>query len=258
MELIQEKSKMEYDEIQKKLIKIFQFNKENIILQGSSIVKNIRYFSDYDFITNIKRNYGINEIYDEFHKILKTIFDDTSLYFIEFKLQTNDNKKIRWFYDDNFNKNDFIQKFNNVAFCKIDIIVFYDNIFREASCIYNFNSKSDYVNNILKDIKEFKKDKNYFKVLKRIYLIEKLKNDKNNISLLNDVFNSELGLLYKNISNIDTIETIKKYYTDSLTKKRIDVNLSEIKYPINFKEKYNVDKNKLNKNSKELLKYFKY
>lgn len=261
MDINQEKNKSTYNEEQKFLIKLFKFGVEDIELKGSSIKQNIKFFSDYDFFTQIKRNYDIEEIYDEFHKILKNILDNDNTYFIEFKLQKNNGDKIRWFYNDTFNFNNFSKDFNNVDYCKIDIILYSDNRFIDASSIYNFNNKiitnEEYIKNINDDIKELKKENNYFKILKKLYLLYITKNDYNKIEYLQKIFNSELGLIYKNINNIDAIEIIKKYYNDAKTKKKIEVNLKDINYPYNYESEYKKQKIKLNEAGKKYYNILK-
>jgi len=260
MNIVEEKNNIDYNDDQKLLLNIFRFDKEEIHIKGSSNIKNIKIYADYDFYSRIKRKFNIDEIYNEFYKILSNILDNNDLYFIEFKIENN-KKKIRFYYDEDFSFKKFSENFKNIKFCKIDIVIYSEKEHRfiDSSCIYDFSNKKiiseDYEDIINDEIKNLKKDKNYFKILKRLYLLFKLKKNNNKIEILNKIFNSDLADLYKNINNITVIETVNKYYNDALTKKRIEHNLLEINYPINFNEQFKSDKKKLNTESKKIYDY---
>lgn len=259
MEITQEKQRMEYNDDIKKLMSIFKFTNNEIILNGSASLSAITYYSDYDFITHIKYNYSVEEVYDEFHKILIQILENNNCYFTEFKLQNIDGTKYKWFPNDNFKYSEFKNLFSKKTdFCKIDLVYFSNNRFIEASCIYKFYgkklSKEEYIKLIKKDAKELKKENNYYKVLKRIYSINKLEGDNTILLLLTEFFNSEDGKIYKIINNLDAIEIIKKYYNDAFTKKRIETNLNDFNIPYNYEKTYKNLKEKLNVDAKKVYK----
>jgi len=257
MDLLQEKFPIQYNEDVKKLISIFKFKSMPIDLRGSSSLANINFYADYDFYTKINANYNTNEIYDEFNKILRSILENENTYFIEFKIQSKSGKKYKLFPNDNFKLSVFSKHFNiNTDFCKIDIILFSNNRFIEASCIYSFYgeklTKKEYLIQLEEDISELKKEKNYFKILKRMFSIYKIKGNENKIKLLLQVFNSNLGNIYKKISNVEAIDIIKDYYnSEALTKKRIEVNLDELDYN---KSKFDKMKKELNDEAKKIYK----
>jgi hypothetical protein len=261
MDILETKKNLDIDKDLLKIISIIKFKNNNIELKGSSSIKSQYYYSDYDLYSDILGNYNIYEIYNEFNGILKKVIETSNLYFIEFKIQTNDNNKFRWFPNDTFSFNDFKKKFNNVNFTKLDLIMFSDNEFIEISCIYNFSKnkidKKEFIKNINTDIKELKKENKYYKVLKRKFTIFKIDNDNNKILYLTKIFNGEYGELYKKISNIETILKILEYYKDSFTKKKIEINLTDINEPLEIdklKNNLNKYKKQLNKESKLLLK----
>lgn len=259
MELIERKNKNEYNEDIKKLINIFKFDKINLELKGSSVLKIIDYYADYDFFCSIWHNYSENEIFAEFKRILAEILNNNNTYFIEFKTQKLNDKKKKWFPNQNFEYKVFEEELENIDYCKIDIIYFSEEEkrFIEASCIYKFGNKKltkeDYLKEIKEETKELKKEKNYYKVLKREFLKYKILKDNNKLDFLINIFNSELGKIYKDINNIDAIEKVKEYYGDEpLTKKRIELNLDEIKYYKNYKQLYDKNKKYLNEEAKKL------
>jgi len=259
MDILEKKQKSEFDNDLKDIIKILRFKNNPIELKGSSALKSQEYFSDYDLFTNIFLNYGVEDVYNEFRKILNNIISSYDLYFIEFKIQTKKGKKYRWYPNDEFKFEDFKKAFRDVDFVKIDTVVRTTNIFIEVSCIYKFSQEilptEDYISSLNKDIKELKKEDNYYKILKRLFNIFKAEGDKHNIEILTKVFNSELGKQYKKISNLEAIQSLKQYYKDADTKKKIEINLTDIKESQNEKsiennlKKY---KNDLNNKAKKI------
>jgi len=261
MDITEIKQKADYNDDVKKLLKILKFDKINLELKGSYNLKIIDYYADYDFFTIIRHKYSINEIYSEFSRIMNEILINPDIYFIEFKTQDSEGNKFKWRPNDNFKYSDFQKHFgNNNEYCKLDLILWSDNKFIEASANYWFKKKvenqSKMVKEINDNISELKKEQNYFKVLKRFYLLEIMKPVKDNIKIdkLISVFNSDLGKIYKDINNIDAIELIKKngYDKEALTKKRIEINLDEIKYYANYKNQYDKNKKELNNKAKKI------
>jgi hypothetical protein len=255
MDILEPKQKGEFDNELKDIIKILKFKDNPIGLKGSSLLKSQKYFSDYDLFTNIRLNYSIEEIYDEFHKILQNIISNYDLYFIELKLQTKKGEKFKWLPNDEFGYKEFKKRFKNIDFVKIDIISRIKNIFIEVSCNYVFGSDIDLsktdnskeIKELEEGIIELKKDNNYYKILKRLFSIFKLKGDINKIKLLSKIFNSEMGEKYKRLSNLETIKLLKENYNDAMTKKKIEINLSDINEPHS--------ENGINNKIKEYKKY---
>ena len=217
MNITQTKARGEYNDDIKKLIDIFKFQKNEINLKGSSSISVMDYYADYDFFTQIRANYTKDEVYNEFSLILRRILENQECYFMEFKLQNIDGSKHKYYPNDKFKETNFNFS-KDTDFCKIDLIYFSNNRFIEASCIYKFYgekmTEKEYINNIEKDISELKKEKNYYKILKRLYSIYKIEKNENKLVLLTNIFNSELGKTYKDINNIDAIQSIKKYYNN--------------------------------------------
>lgn len=257
MDILEKKQKGEFDNELKKIIKILKFGNSPIELKGSSSLKSQKYYSDYDLFSSIDLNYGMEYIYDEFRKILNNIISSENLYFIEMKIQTTKGKKYRYFPNDDFNYNDFKKKFKNVDFVKIDLISRIDNIFIEVSSIYKFSedpmTTEQYKKNIYDDIKELKKEKNFYKILKRMFNIYKVENDLHKMNMLTKIFNGEMGEQYKKITNLEAINNLKKYYDDPKTKKKIEINLLDIKEPLNnYNQNLQKYKNNLNEKAKKI------
>jgi hypothetical protein len=235
MDILETKEGYNYSQEISKLFNKLQFKNFPIELKGSSNLKSQHYFSDYDLMSIIDKKISILSAYKEFKKILKNIEDSDNYYFIEMKLETNDGQKKKWFLDDRFDYNSFKKYYKKINFFKIDIILWENNIFTEASCIYFFTFDKSEENNedieeksLRDDIDELEKEGKYYKVLKRKFNLYKIKDDKSNLLKLTKIFNSELGELYRKKSNLEAIKLLYYNYDDKLTNERILLNLNEI------------------------------
>ena len=147
------------------------------------------------------------------------------------KLQTKDNDKLRFYHGDSFSVSDFEKYFGKLDFIKVDIVMHVKDMIWEASCIYNLTNTGEkitldsIVRNIKEDIEEYKKEGQYYKVLKRMFSIYVLYNNTGQIEFLIRVFNSELGKLYEKICNMKAIELVSEFYTDKDTEEKIHKSL---------------------------------
>lgn len=190
----------------RKTMKILQFFDNVIELVGTSSLKSQLYPSDYDFMTKINKTYPLDYIFVEFMDILKQIQDENNLYFIEFKFQNKDGTKFKINKIEDYTHEIFKKHFNinKIEFCKIDLIINLNNMneFKEVSCIYFFNhSKNDisideYLKSLKQDQVELYNEGKYYKSLKRLLIISKLKDDLKMVEKLTTLFNSEIGKLY--------------------------------------------------------------
>ena len=109
--------------------------------------------------------------------------------------------------------------------------IFNDEISLSGDNITNEKQNIKDINELTDGIKDLKKENNYFKILKRMFSIYKLQNDTHKIKMLNKIFNSDMGMTYKKISNLEAIKLVKEHYKDADTKKKIEINLLDIKEP---------------------------
>jgi hypothetical protein len=200
------------DKVITNLMNKLKFKNNKIKLGGSAGLKSQLYSGDYDFISIvINKKYTMKDIYNEFKKILKDVIYKTNnihTYFIEFKIQFKNGDKIKINSIDDITENNFINyKLDNIEYFKIDLVAYIYGYFKEISCIYNFNnnisSKKDNLKSLEKDYNEYFKEGNYYKALKRLMAIEKIKNNKNEVIKLTNFFNSKIGELYMINSEID-------------------------------------------------------
>jgi hypothetical protein len=221
----------------KKIIKFLTFKKNKVELKGSSSLKSQQYYSDYDLFSVVQKE---EDFYDFITNLIEKIESKEygDVFFIELKIQLKNGRKIRFFKDQPVDKKVFDKVFDKIDFIKIDLIVRIENKFIEVSCIYSFTNdnptKEDYIKSLEADIKELKKEKKYYKILKRIFNIKKAEGDKSELVKLTKIFNSELGKEYQLISNLEALQLLLNYYQDEDTIKKIKINLKDLKLPNNI------------------------
>ena len=261
MDVLERKPESNYEDDLKKIIKLLTYKKYKIQLKGSSSLSSQQYFSDYDLFCVIPKSEK-----EGFYKFLSDLInkiesgEEGDIYFIELKMQTKNEKKIRVYPKEKLNKTSYDKAYDKLDFIKIDLICRVNNKFVEVSCIYSFSnstpSQADYINSIIQDIKELKKEKKYYKILKREFNIMKARGNKDELVRLSRIFNSDLGAEYKIISNLEALQSLLEHYQDPTIIKKVLINLKDLHLPTNIKQidDFIKDKSKkLNTQAKSLL-----
>lgn len=257
----------DYPERIKKLFEMLKYNNQKIIVIGSASLKGQKYFSDYDLKTFIVKHPNMaSEAYEQFSKIITKIENYKNIYITELKLEKLKGDSIKWTPDQPFDQERFYNNFdiNNIDFFKIDLIVKIGHILNDVNIVYKFvdepvdlsekKMSEKEIEDLKKAVVDYEKDKNYYKALKRKYSIYSDANDKEKIDILNKLFNSEIGKLYRTKSILSTILNFQKYYKDDESNKMVDETLKhikEIKYKNNLEGRIkDIDKtiNKLTEN----------
>jgi hypothetical protein len=254
MDILESKTNFDINDKVRKFRDLFKYKNNKIMLNGSAALKSQYYFSDFDFSTNIDINNKSESLkrfracgFHEFQRILNDINNENFIYFIELKIQLKNGKKIRCKTIDKFTQKLFNKHSYDVDFIKIDIVSWIDGRFIEMSCIYDIvgdkpqalnrfsdSPKKDLLKSLKDDINELMDKGKYYKVLKRIFNIYKIKSSKseykNKIVLiyLTQFFNSDNGKIYSDIANVEAIKLIFKKYTDPTTQQRIKSNLNSL------------------------------
>jgi hypothetical protein len=249
----------------KEVFNIISLTKKYKVI-GSSKIKNFRYNSDFDladFYEN--KSPSIKKIVKYFQSIYKILDSKNSYsYITDFKcgLDSN-NEALHWTKKEVLNNskklldNSYIsldEAIQQKSTIKIDVVSYINNTFIEISENYyikingnsNFDENELNETNILNSIKESEqeeiKDKNYNKALKRNfswrYSINK--NDPK-LKLLLDFFNSDVGILNKTRSDLDTLILLLEKVKDI----KIDHILNAIDI-IKFQNSYNTIKDYTN------------
>jgi hypothetical protein len=220
-------------------VKHLRYDNYKIDLFGSGGLKSQLYYSDFDLFTSIKKREKDRVIYDKIMKILEhTIFLD-NMYFIELKVQNLKGDKMKFNLIEEINYDDFIKYMKGLELIKLDYVIYMDYKFTELSIIYSFQSvKNDnYFKDLEDDIKELISEHNYYKALKRLFSMFKSKYINGDSSLgeklvrLTKFFNSEVGKLYQDNSNLKAMKLLLEHYDDETTIKKVLINLKDLKLP---------------------------
>ena len=240
MNVLQSKPSSNYEDDLKKIIKLLTYKKYKIELKGSSSLQSQQYFSDYDLFCVISKTEK-----NDFYKFLDQLINNieynkfTDIWFIELKLQTKLGKKIKIAPKEKLSESVYNKIYDKLDFVKIDLICRINSYFTEVSCIYSFSdspSKSDYLVSLENDIKDLKKQKKYYKILKRQFNINKALKNKNELLRLSKIFNSDLGKNYKQISNLEALSTVLDHYQDPELIKKVIINLKDLHLPYNIED----------------------
>lgn len=220
----------------------------NYALIGSSSWRNSLYNNDFDLneLYQTKETAHIlDKIYDMFKTKFQTALKDPDFFLIDFKCGEDDrHEPIRWSYDDimkgKHGKFTFQECIMMKATMKLDLIYFFNGMATEVTENYFFKlgSKANFtepmydkdkiIKNLVESYNECVDEKKYFKALKRLFSIEAL--EKRPSQRLLELFNSELGLLYKCISNLGCVVLLLEQKFKKPPMKRIIENIQLIKY----------------------------
>ena len=217
------------------VMRILQFNNNPIQLVGTGGLKSQLYPADYDFMTPIINKLNVEKSFTEFKNILEDIQKQSNLFFIEFKFQLK-NEKFKIHNINDFNKTTFNKyfKYNELDYCKIDLIINLNGHFKEVSCIYFFGNgefdRNEYINALLKDNKDYYNEGKYYKSLKRLMIVAKSQNppDRNLMVAISKLFNSEVGKLYLKKNEIDASIIFKDKYKGVFDDKLVKVFIKNI------------------------------
>lgn len=94
---------------------------------------------------------------------------------------------------------------------KVDAVTYFPTRIVEFSSIVVWSKEArlpDYETAIQEDILVLADEGNWFKVAKRIYLLEKLRENRAGVEALRDLFNSPLGFLYVVVSDLELMDEV--------------------------------------------------
>jgi hypothetical protein len=231
MSLIDKRSIGYHDKQIVNILKQLKYKNNQIQINGSITYKQLLFFGDIDLFTEIKKTSTntAQTIFKEFKRILEIIDNDPNLYLLEIKLQTIDKPKIKKYSIHHLTIQDITNIFSKLDFIKLDLVLYIDYRFVEVSCIYKFsNHYPDYDQSLHDDIKEYLKEQNYFKVLKRIFNLATIDENYELLFKLITFFNSRVGYQYAIYCNLEAIERLQHFYNDRITTNRIINNLKTL------------------------------
>ena len=85
-------------------------------IKGSSVYKNLLYRSDYDILISVKKSTPAAEVLNNLKTVLEKIDKDNNTFFIELKLQTKEDTKIRFYHHDTFSFTEFDKYYSQLKF----------------------------------------------------------------------------------------------------------------------------------------------
>lgn len=217
-------------------------------LIGSSSYRNINYNNDFD-LNEIYTTKDTKDILTKIYKMFKEKYimalQDPDYYLVDFKCGEDERKQpIRWTYDDIMKGKKGKYKFQDCLLMKstmkLDLIYIFNGMASEVTENYylkigskaNFDEpyfdKEELVKNLLTAYNEYVQDKCYFKALKRLFSIQAI--EKKPSKKLVDLFNSNLGLLYKCINNLGCVSILLEQTFKEAPIEQVINNLQLIKY----------------------------
>jgi hypothetical protein len=233
MDIVQKKPPRQYTEELKRLIKLFTYKNNKLELKGSASLSSQQYFSDYDLFCIL-----VDADKSEFYKFISELITKQipDLWFIELKLQTKSKKKVRIYPPEKLEKSDMDAVWDNLDIIKADFVARIDGYFTEISVIYSFQKEppttEDYIRSLQEDIKELRKERKYYKMLKRQFNIHKARDEKSDMLRLSKVFNSDLGREYQLISRLEAMKLVLEHYQqDDVLKRKLKIALKDLKVP---------------------------
>lgn len=218
----------------------------NYFLIGSAQYKNFLYSSDYDLNETYKSKdtkQVLNNLYENFKEKFIEAKKDPNIFITDFKCGIDKKgEPIRWSYDDIMKGTKGNYKFVDCLLMKstmkLDMIVFIngccteitDNYFLTIGKTKNFDltTKNDLINMLVENYNELIKEHKYFKAIKRLFSIQALQNKPS--KKLIELLNSDLGRLYKTMSDLNTILELFEQTFKPCPLDKIKQNLQIIKY----------------------------
>ena len=252
--ILEPKTKSEINNNVTRLFHLISFKKHDPIVTGSNAVKGFYYAGDYDLFSVVQTEDSIDKLakilHDEFVKMVDKIKENDDVYFIELLAGSDKEKKaLKWTPIDikkghvlkDGVKYDFVELFQEESIIKIEIIAYVPSIgFVPMSNAFEFQSTDgtginhekltiDTVDSLKRDVKKFHERNNLMKVLKRLFVIAQVEKNLKLAEKLANIFNSDIGRLYKVKSNLECTKEVVSSYHDKLTMSRAYDEIQKLK-----------------------------
>jgi hypothetical protein len=248
----------EYNGDEKELFQRYKLFNYPIQVVGSYSMASQRYSADIDALSLITGRKEWKKFDEQIKIILRNLELDYDIFFIEFKIQYNDGSKKKFFQYDEVEIPE--KNFDKIYFMKLDTIVFLNGVFKEFSVNYYFKVPDDFVRDLKKDIKKFKKEGLYLKAVKRYFSIAKFNDDRVTAKLITKFLNSKTGKDYELYNNLQTIiMLLANYGEDMKVRDKVRVLLNQLgirPYVSNIKDKIKILSKEVNAEAKIFLDKF--
>jgi len=179
---------------------------KNLMVIGSGSLRNILYAGDYDSNENLK-NLSPAQVAKGLKAVIRRLRKLKNVVVGDIKLGGTMADAIHW------SPGEIIQGklepyIEQEARRKIDAVAFINGRYVELSTVYNYPSEiadnKQYIKELEADMAEQVREGNYWKALKRLFSIRRITAPKKAEAMI-PLFNSELGLLYSVISDIEVL-----------------------------------------------------
>lgn len=194
---------------------------KDIKLVGSMTLRNQLYAGDYDMNETVPVS-SVDDAVDKFQKMISRILMMKDVFVGDIKSGEINNEPIRWnpkqclkgFQMVNETRYTLEEAFQSPSITKVDVVGYTDqNRFQDFSCIYTFKQDGKVLNRVemdpsiglREDVQELSNEGNYFKIIKRIYALARMKKRTKVLEQLTPILNGDLGRIYSLLSDISTI-----------------------------------------------------
>jgi len=242
-------------------------NLKNTYIIGSAGIRSQTYIGDYDVDEYVKLG---PSLYSDFSDMIKKASNTKDLFIIEITLGVIDKEKVRWTIEEVIKG---FKMVNNVKYtiedgfkssnAKVDTIALVQKVIHtEINVVYKVvkeeSSKLD-IKEIEEQLKqslyEYVKEKNYYKMAKRMYAIARLNKDYKTLEKLTEMFNGDLGRIYSLLNESITLITLLEN-NKSLDLDKIKYEIDNFRYRINnvyTVESFYRKRNKLSSKIKKMI-----
>ena len=273
------KKDYEYNANVKDVFKLISYKAHKPIVKGSNSMR-FKYGSDYDLFSVVKTHENLDklkkDVVKEFKDMMYRIRSHSDyIYFLYFKCgKDKDGKGIKWTMNEVIKgKKGNIKLIDNLeGIIKIEIIAYMDGVFMPYSDVFEIynNGKGlnqekvtiDNVESLEKDIEKYKKENNLMKVFKRMFIIADVEKNVKRREQFIQIFESDIGKLYKVKSDLGNMKSVLEIYKDKITFERCADQLQKLKetlanqtafhFPLKIYRKFDVASRK--KSSKSMNK----
>lgn len=214
------KNLLEEDRQLKKFVSILKYKNMKLEPKGSSTLKYIRYPADFDFYTYITLE-DPKLMYNDLQKIYNRVEKNKKIWFINMSVGKHSDKEGRIVYEKFPNEEEFLNYFkdgSDIDYIQFEYVIeIMDTIKPMTTDFYLYEKKNE--EKVLVDLKnaieDYIKKKNYMKALKRIFNeVQILEPNSIKAKKIIDFFNSDIGKIYMDKINLETIKNVLKKYPD--------------------------------------------
>lgn len=206
-----------------KVIKLISFDMKNVKIEGTYKIRGLLYYSDVDCFEKVVYKPksksddiedAMNEFTQKFQMMIKNLSQQPNVYIMKIIASADEkDKPMKWtvknVMDGRVSDIQLRHVFNQPDMIKVDVTAFINSVYVDFSNTFQFYYGSKLMNkyklfqksSLDADIKKYKKEANYFKMAKRIFIRD------DNLKLI-PLFNSDLGAINQVMSNIDTLIAI--------------------------------------------------